>query len=769
MGDGVYKSTDGGATFAHMGLPDSRDIPRLAIDPHNPDVVYAAALGHLWDANRERGLYKTMDGGKTWQSALQFDEDAGCVDVLLDPNNSGTVYAAMYARRRQAWSFRSGFGDKGGIYKSTDGGRSFRRLTAGLPAHTGRIGLALVLKNPSHVYAVVESDERGATDIEDQFSRAGGVFRSTDGGERWVRISALNPRPFYFSKIVVDPTDESRLYVLGYGLALSEDGGVTFRGDGALLPHGDLHTLVVDPADTDRLLLGTDGGIYESRDRAKTWRYIRNVALGEFYEIGLGLDQPYTICGGLQDNGTWCGPSQGRVFFGESEEKRMNQGEADWQFVWDGDGFYAQVDPRDPGTVYAESQEGRVGRVDRRTGRIKIVHPTDKEGTAAYRFNWNSPLALSSHDPDVLYLGGNVLFKITGRGEAWNAISPDLSGQEIPRILSTGSGAEAYGTITTIAESPIKPGWLWVGTDDGVLHLTRDDGAHWDKLAWPGGVPAGTYISRIEASHVAPEAALVSFDGRRTGDNRPYVFETRDAGKSWSNVTGDLPDRQPVKVVREDPVNPQLLFAGTEFGVFATFERGAHWISLRGETLPAVMVHDLEIHPRDKDLVAATHGRSIYVLDDITGLEQLTPANLAKSAVLLQPRPATAFYLMERGGMWGADQFGVKNPPFGASLNYWVKERNMDGAKLTIADSRGHLVREVKGPAEAGLNRVTWDLTQEKEARLEPRESHVHSVVQPLFVAAGEYTVTLHVGKEESTAKLSVAYPPGVGPEPVAP
>ncbi len=768
-GNGVYKSTDGGGAFTHVGLPDSRDIPRLAIDPRRPDVVYAAVLGHLWDANRERGLYRTTDGGKTWQPALQFDADVGCVDVLLDPNNPDTVYAAMYARRRQTWSFQSGFGDKGGIYKSTDGGQTFRRLSAGLPAHTGRIGLALFAKDPSHVYAIVESDDRGASDIDDQFSRGGGLFRSTDSGESWTRISGFNPRPFYFSKIVVDPADEKRLYVLGFGLALSDDGGVTFRGDGALLPHGDMHSLVVDPADTDHLLMGTDGGIYESRDRAKTWRYIRNLALGEFYEVGLGMDQPYTVCGGLQDNGTWCGPSRGQVFFGESEEKRMNQGEADWQFVWDGDGFYAQVDPRDPNIVYAEAQQGRVGRIDRRTGRIKVAHPADKEGKPAYRFNWNSPLVLSKHDPDTLYLGGNVVFKITGRGAAWQPISPDVSGQQIPQILTAGSGAEGYGTITTIAESPLKAGWLWVGTDDGVLHLTRDDGAHWEKLAWPAGAPAGTYVSRIEASHVAPETALVSFDGHRTGDNRPYIFETRDGGRTWLGRTGDLPADQPVKVVREDPVNPELLFAGTEFGVFATLDRGTHWIPLRGESLPAVMVHDLQIHPRDKDLVAGTHGRSIYILDDITGLEQLTPANLAKSAVLLQPRPAAGFYLLERGGMWGADQFGVPNPPPGANLNYWVKERNYDGAKLKITDSHGQLVRELKGPAEAGLNRVTWDLTQDKEARIEPREHQVHTVVQPLFVAAGEYKVTLRVGKEESTATLTVAYPPGVGPEPTAP
>ena len=767
-GNGVYKSTDGGDSFAHVGLEDSRDIPRLAVHPKDPNVVYAAVMGHLWDANKERGLYRTSDGGKSWRPALQIDENTGCIDVLLDPSNPEIVYAAMYARRRKAWSFESGgFGDKGGIYKSADGGKTFRRMTEGIPKKTGRIGLALVSSQPSHLYAVIESDQAGAVPLDQWLSKAGGVFRSTDGGEHWTRINPLTPRSFYFSKIVVDPKDESRLYILGFGLDVSDDGGKTFRANGAALPHGDMHTLVVDEADTDRLLMGTDGGVYESRDRAKTWRYVDNLAIGEFYEVGLGMDSPYTVCGGLQDNGSWCGPSRGRTFFGEgdtnvADDKLMSLSNLDWFDVWDGDGYYVQIDPRDPKIIYAEAQEAGLARVDFGTGRIKWLKPEAKEGTPRFRFNWNSPVALSRHDPDVLYLGGNRLFRLTRRGEAWEAISPDLSSRDPDRILTSGSGAETYGTVVTLSESPLKAGQIWAGTDDGNVQITRDDGASWTNLtARLSVVPKGTYVSRIEASHFDPAVAYASFDGHRTGDNKPYVLETRDYGATWRSVASDLPADGPVRVVRQDPVNASLLFAGTEFGAFVSLDRGGHWLSLRGDSLPAVQVHDLQIHPRDRDLVAGTHGRSIYILDDLTGLEQMTPENLARPAVLLNPRPAYGFYLLARGGVWGNNTFGAKNPPY-AILNYLVRERNPDGAKLQIKDAHGVLVREIKGPAEAGLNRVSWNLTREKEQAIEPPEARVTG--QTPFVPAGDYEITLAVGKEKSTAKITVSYPPGVGP-----
>jgi photosystem II stability/assembly factor-like uncharacterized protein len=721
-------------------------------------------MGHLWDANKERGLYRTTDGGKTWQAALQIDENHGCIDVLLDEARPDVVYAAMYARRRAPWSFASGgFGDKGGIYKSTDGGKSFRRLTEGLPKKTGRIGLGLYAGDPRHVYAVIEADDAGTASIEENLSRAGGVFRSTDAGEHWARLSPYVPRAFYFSKIVVDPKDESRLYVLGFNLAVSDDGGRTFRADGAVLPHVDWHTLVVDPQDTDHLLAGSDGGLYESRDRAKTWRYIDNVPLGEFYEIGLGMDFPYTVCGGLQDNGSWCGPSRGVDLFGENDEKRMNISNRDWFTVWGGDGYYVQIDPRDPRLIYAESQQGFAGRVDLATGRIKLLRPEPKEGMPGFRFNWNSPLLLSKHDPDVLYLGGNHVFRLTRKGDAWERISPDLSNRDVEKVTTTGSGAETHGTVVALSESPLKAGLLWAGTDDGNLHVTRDGGLSWQNVTSKlVSVPRGTYVSRLEASHFDEAAAIAAFDGHRTGDNRPYILETRDFGVTWKVLTGDLPDGGPVRVVREDPSSESLLFAGTEFGLFVSFDRGRRWISLRGDSLPPVQVHDLQIHPRDRDLVAGTHGRSIFILDDITGLEQMTPANLAKPLVLFSPRPARGFYVAERSAFWGNDRFGAKNPPY-AIFNYWVKEHSADGAKLLIADAKGFKVRELQGPAEPGLNRISWDLTRDKQQRIDPPEAQASG--QTPFVPAGEYELTLSVGKQKVKGKLAVIHPPGVGPE----
>jgi len=766
-GNGVYKSTDGGGTFTHVGLPDSRDIPRLAIDPKNPDIVFAAVMGHLWDASKERGLYRTTDGGRTWTPVLQIDENHGCIDVALDPSSPQRVYAAMYARRRSPWSFASGgFGDKGGIYVSVDGGRTFGRITEGLPKKTGRIGLSVSAGAPGHVFAVIEADDAGSSPIDENLSKAGGVFKSVDGGEHWARISRFDPRPFYFSKIVVDPKDENRIYVLGFNLSVSDDGGRTFRADGAVLPHVDWHTLVVDPNDTDRVLAGSDGGVYESRDRAKTWRYIDNVPLGEFYEIGLGMDFPYTICGGLQDNGTWCGPSRGTDLFGENDEKRKNISNRDWLTIWDGDGYYAQIDPRNPAIIYAESQQGFAGRVDLSTNRIKIIRPQPKEGTPAFRFNWNSPLLLSRHDPEVLYLGGNHVFRLTRGGEAWEAISPDLSNRDVEKVVTTGSGAETHGTVVALAESPLKAGLLWAGTDDGNLHVTRDDGKTWQNVTTKlGAVPKGTYVSRLEASHFDPGTALAAFDGHRTGDNRPYLLETRDSGATWRSIAGNLPADGPVRVVREDPVSESLLFAGTEFGLYVSFDRGGHWVSLRGDSLPPVQVHDLQIHPRDHDLVAATHGRSLYILDDITGLEQMTAEAMAKPLVLFTPRPARGFYLLTKSAVWGNDRFGAKNPPL-ATINYWVGEHNADGAKLTIVDAHGQTVRELTGPAERGLNRITWDLTRERQQRIDPPEAQAPG--QTPFVAAGDYEITLSVAKEKVKGKLTVVHPAGVGPEAVS-
>lgn len=762
-GDGIYKSEDGGGSFTNMGLKAVRDIPRVAIHPKSPDTVYACALGALWNANPERGVYRTTDGGKTWTHVLKVDENHGCIDLRLDPANPETLYAALYARRRQPWSFQSGgFGDQGGIYKSVDGGTTWARLTNGLPKKTGRIGLALWEKDPSHVWAVLEADDKGTVDIDNDYSPAGGLFKSVDGGASWTRVSPITPRAFYFSKITIDPRDEDRIYMGGWGLSISDDGGANFRPDGASIVHPDIHAVVVDPLDSDHLLLGTDGGIYESWDKAKTWRYHDNIPLGQFYEIGLGMDTPYTVCGGLQDNGVWCGPSRGRFLFGESMEKAQHLSNQDWDFIWGGDGYFAAVDPRDPMVVYTESQQGWAGRIDRRTARVKFMHPSPREGSPALRFNWNSPLVMSPQDPEVVYLAGNRVFKFTERGAAWEAISPDLSHNDPNRVMATGSGAENFGTVVSLAPSPLQAGMLWAGTDDGRLWRTLDEGKNWQPLAWPSGVPAGTYVSRIEASHHDPATAYASFDGHRTGDNKPYVFMTADGGKSWRNLSAGLPAGAPARVVREGLKNPDLLFVGTEFGIEFSLDRGASWRSLRQGGLPAVQVHDLKIHPREQDLVAGTHGRSIWIMDDISPLEQLTPAVRAAPLTLFAPRAATGWWLRERGGMWGHDEWTGKNPKPGATLNYWLAAEEDEGAKLEIVDAAGRVVRELEGPGEAGLNRVTWDLMRDPKRRIDSGEMRWGGN-SPLL-PAGEYTVNLSAGKHKASAKLTVYYPDGFDP-----
>jgi hypothetical protein len=441
----------------------------------------------------------------------------------------------------------------------------------------------------------------------------------------------------------------------------------------------------------------------------------------------------------------------------------MNASNEDWTFIWGGDGYYVQIDPRNPNVRYAESQQGYLGRVDLGAHRIKYLRPTAKEGSPRFRFNWNSPVVLSRYDPDVLYLGGDHLFRIHGTDGSWQSISPDLSTRDVEKITTTGSGAETHGTIVTLSESPLHKGVLWAGTDDGRVWVTRDEGASWTETpGFSGPVPRRTYVSRLEASHFDAAAAIASFDGHRTGDNHPYVMETHDFGKSWRPITGDLPAGGTVRVVREDPANPQLLFAGTEFGAFVTLDRGHRWLPLRPEGFPAVQIHDLQIHSRNRDLVAGTHGRSIYVLDDITGLEQLTPDVRRKPVVLLKPRNARGYYMLPRGGMWGSDQFGVKNSPPQATFNYWVRDRDRDGAKLAVKDTAGHLVRELDGPAEAGLNRITWNLTREKSQRYDPPEAEEPG--QFMFVPSGDYDLELTVGKEKSSARLNVSYPTGVGP-----
>jgi photosystem II stability/assembly factor-like uncharacterized protein len=756
-GDGVYHSTDAGSTWTNVGLKESKTIARIAVDPKDTNTVYVAAMGDLWNPNPERGLYKTVDGGKTWKAILTapkgYENRVGCGDVVLDPSDPNVVYAALYARRRTPWSFSAGpewtdGKDLGGIFKSTDGGATWKKLEGGLPPGTGRIGLAIFLKNPKILYAVVQSDEAGTSSIDEVESKLGGVFRTDDGGEHWTRMNRLDPRPFYFSQIRVDPENDKRVYVLGFMLHVSDDGGKSFQEDFFKNVHSDCHELAIDPRHPKRIILGTDGGAYQSFDGGKLWQFLNKFAAGEFYRITVDMSTPYRIAGGLQDNLNWVGPSMT-----QSKEGIRNY---DWTNIGGGDGFYCVFDPFDSTVIYAESQEGYVHRFNLRTGEIKGLRPEPEEGQPAFRFHWNSPLIPSLHEKGTMYLGGNRVFKLTDHGEHWKTISPDLSAQQLNRIMTVGSGAENYGVVYALAESPVKAGMLWAGTDDGKLWVTRDGGASWTDLTehLPKAVK-GQWIGRIEPGHFDAEVAYMTITGYPGGIYQPLAYRTADGGKTWSSIAGDLPPNGPVKVVREDLKNPDLLFAGTEFGLFVSFDRGVKWVKF-GE-LPTVSVDDIVIHPREHDLVVATHGRSLYILDDITPLEELTPEVQSKPVSLFPPRPAFGYYpfdgWVDSGG--GAVYRGA-NPPLGAIISFYVKEYTGDAVKVSITNSEGRTVANLSAPGTPGFGRVSWDLKPTKDLLND------YGGQGQKFMSSGDYTVTLTYGKLKETQKVRVNIAAGI-------
>ncbi|HEY6867874.1 MAG TPA: hypothetical protein VI792_11495, partial [Candidatus Eisenbacteria bacterium] len=709
-GDGVYRSDDGGSHWTNVGLAASSSVARVVPDPTDSAIVYVAALGRLWGDNPERGVFATRDGGRTWQHALKVDAATGACDLVMDPSNPRVLYAAMYARRRTPWSFTGG-GTTGGIFRTRDGGRTWTKLAAGLPASTGRIGLDVYRKDPRVVVAVVESDEGGHLDEFEDKSRAGGVFRSDDGGDHWTRLSPYTPRPFYFSQIRVQPDDAKRVYLLGTDLWISDDGGVTFRAGGARDLHPDCHAMWVDPGDGDHVMLGTDGGVFVSHDRAATWDFLNNMAIGEFYNLAVDMRDPYWICGGLQDNQSWCGPSR-TVFEPEpflGEPAHMGILNDQWFCLGGGDGFHVAIDPGNPNIVYYESQGGAMKRLDLASGKERNLKPSNKEGEPVFRFNWNAPFLISPHDSTVLWLGGNHVFRLYERGDQWALASPDLSTRDPRKMATGGSAAETHCTVVTLTESPRVKNLLWAGTDDGKLWISRDAATWTDLTANLRGVPPGLYMSRIEASHFDPGTAYLAIDGHRTDDFRARLLVTRDYGRSWKSIVGDLPAAVPVKVVREDPGNRDLLFAGTERGIFMTLDGGAHWMKLdRG--LPSVAVDDILIHPRDRDLVIGTHGRSIYVLDDILAWERWTPRALRDSLTFFPARPATAFLTRTWSGLWGQRMFRAKNPAFGATLDYFVARPTGEDVSLAVTDSAGKAVRQLTGPGTPGFHRVTWDL-----------------------------------------------------------
>jgi photosystem II stability/assembly factor-like uncharacterized protein len=696
-GHGVYKSVDAGRTWVHMGLRTSQHVPRILIHPTNPDIVYVAAMGPLWTSGGERGVYKTTDGGRNWTRVLVTNETTGAHDLIFDPTNPDVIYAATMQRERKAYSFVAG-GPESGIYKSTNAGASWTRLTRGLPAgDKGRIGLDISLSQPRILYAYVHAD-------------SGGVFRSDDGGENWTRQSNRSSLPWFTGQVRVDTKDPNRVYHIGQSLGLSTDAARTWRNI-ANATHADFHAMWIDPNDPNYLIAGNDGGLYFSYDKGETWDFAVNMPISTFYAIGVDMREPYYVYGGLQDNGSWGAPTATR--------RRSGINNFDWINVGGGDGFYTVIDPTDPFVMYSESQGGAVNRVDVATDERKSIRPPNVPGET-FRFNWSAPLVISKYSNQTLYFGGNFLFKSTDRGDTWTRLGGDLTralnrdtlpimGLRGPGGLGRHDGVQPFGNIATISESPIRQGLLYVGTDDGVIQVTRDDGQTWTRFDRFAGVPDLTYVSRVVASAHNEGTVYATLDGHRSNDFRPYVLKSTDFGRTWSSIASNLPQDASVQVIREHHRNPNLLFVGTENGVFASTNGGASWTQLRlGMAVP---VHDLIIHPRDNDLVVGSHGRGIFILDDMVALERLAEA-AANAAQVFPVRSPIAFNPAGGPGSPGHREYFAPNPPQGAIISYVINRPVPQGAsvRLTIVDTAGQYVRELALRPEPGLHRVTWDL-----------------------------------------------------------
>jgi len=770
-GGGVYKSTDAGRTWKLVGLEATQQIGRIVIDPTDPNIVYVAALGHAWNSNPERGLYKTTDGGATWKLSKFISDKAGFVDIAMDAKDHNTLYATSWERVRGPYFLKSG-GPGSGLWKTTDAGATWREIKGGGFPETmkGRIGLALSPSNPQVLYAWVEADTlprplaRGEKpDTSKRQKTNSGIYRSADGGATWTLTYRNEPpgagagglgdaRPFYYSQIRVDPKNPDRIYWMSSVFRSSEDGGKTYRR-GALNVHTDWHAMWIDPNDPDHFILGDDGGIAVTYDRGGTYDFINTFPIGQFYAVSYGMEKPYKVCGGLQDNGSWCGPSRSR--------NRVGITNYDWYNVGGGDGFYTAIDPEDPNIVYSESQGGNASRLNiaqntravimRGGGRDRTslfedsviiargdtTRPETPQITAAveavrrraaadsargYRFNWSTPFFLSPHSANTVYMGCNRLLKSSDRGDHFYPISPDLSTRDSARIIvstrTTGgitrdnSGAETYGTITTVAESPIRPGILWVGTDDGNVWLTTNDGGAWTDITsrFPG-VPKKTWVSRVEPSHFDTATVYVTFDNHRENDFKPYVFVSNDFGKTFHSIVNNLPTGGVdfVHVIREDPANRELLYLGTDVGAYVSTDRGASWQRFM-TGMPTVPVHDLKIHPRDRELIAATHGRSIWIVD-VAPLEEMNTGVMARTVNFFTPKTAYEYSIGNVQNFPGQKNFVAPNPAYGAELAYRVTSGSpRDSARIVITNIRGDTVRTLNGPGGPGLHHAYWDL-----------------------------------------------------------
>jgi photosystem II stability/assembly factor-like uncharacterized protein len=752
-GDGVYRTDNGGKSWKNLGLKKSEHIGKILIDPRDSNTVWVAAQGPLWAPGGDRGLYKTTDGGQTWEKKLDISENTGVSDVVFDPENPDVLLAAAYQRRRHVWTLING-GPESAIYKSRDGGTTWTKVKTGLPTvELGRIGLAVAPSKPNIVYATVEAADK-----------KGGIFRSTDFGESWEKRNDFDQGAMYYGHLVVDPVNPERIYVMNVFMQVSDDGGRTLRALGSRSKHVDDHCIYIDPKDPNYYLVGCDGGIYESHDRGATWKFLPNLPVTQFYDVTCDEDAPfYRVYGGTQDNFSVGGPARNRSLHGI--------GNHDWFVTLGGDGFHSRVDPKDPNIVYSTLQYGVVARFDRRTGEAHGIQPQPGQGEPPLRFNWDSPLIISPHLNTRLYFAANRLFRSDDRGDTWKPVSPDLTRQldrnQLPVMgkvwpidaVAKSQSTSFYGNIVALSESPRKEGLIYVGTDDGLIQVTEDGGQNWRKLEQFTGVPDRTYVSRLLASQHDVNTVYAAFENHKMGDFAPYLLKSTDAGKTWTSIAGDLPANGPVLAFAEDHVNPKLLFAGTEFGLFCTVDGGQKWLRLKSG-LPTIAVRDLTIQRQMNDLVVGTFGRGIYVLDDYSPLRRLAPEALKEACIAFDPRPGLLYIQTRQFGGRGKSFLGetayfAENPPYGATITYYLKDaleskkqqrkkaekaaadkkepppyptheqiraeatEEAPALLITILDEEGNRLRQLQGPVAAGLHRVTWDLRA--PARTPPR------------------------------------------------
>ncbi|MBV9763458.1 MAG: glycosyl hydrolase [Acidobacteriaceae bacterium] len=756
IGDGIYRSTDGGENWTNMGLKDSERISKILIDPKDKNVVYACVPGKLWSDSEDRGVYKTVDGGKTWNKILKgANLSTGCSMMSMSSRDSKTLYAGMWDFRRKGWTFRSGgesptASSGSGLFKTTDGGETWTELNEksakGLPAKPwGRIAVTAAPSNPDVIYALIESTRSG-------------LFRSADGGKSWEerdRSQMMVWRPFYFANLIVDPKDENKLYKPGGGLITSSDGGKSFSGisGGA---HGDFHDVWIDPENTNEVITGDDGGIWYSHDSGNRWVKANNLPISQFYHVSVDMADPYHVYGGLQDNSVWIGDS---AYPGGITNSR-------WENLYGGDGFFAFADPFDPNYVYVESQGAFIGRVNRHTLEVRSIQPQPNYGEGKLRFNWNSPIHLSATDKGVVYLGAQFLFRSRDHGQTWDRISPDLTTNDPAKQKQEESGgvtvdnsvAEMHTTIYSISESPRNDQIIWVGTDDGNLQLTRDAGKTWTNVVGNiSGLPKFSWVSWVEASRFDEGTAYAVIDRHTFGDMAPYAYKTTDYGKTWAPILGnDSGVRGYAHVIKEDTVSPQLLFLGTEFGLWVSLDGGKQWAQYKGGDFPNVAVRDIVVHPRESDLVLATHGRGIWIVDDITPLRQLTPEVLAKDATFLEGKPAQQRLNTYGGWSEGDATFVGRNPPDAALITYYQKKRHIFGRmKLEIFDESGKLVDTLPANSRRGITRVEWQMRL-KAPRVPPAATAAFEAAFGPRILPGTYTIKMTRGKETYTTKLAI-------------